>query len=397
MATEKQIEANRRNAALSMGPKTEEGKAKSRTNAVMHGLTSTVVLPHEQEEAISKRFASWAKSLGPEDELDEFEVRVAVEASLSYEKCCARGRDRELELAEIATDPGDRWAREREKAAGRLGRSLGRNPQEVALQLRSTPAGRKWLIDQWKVLLTAVAEGQRPAWRESESNTALDLMGRPKLLRHLWDRTDLFTNPEAIRALILKEIATLEAQQVNGDAEDLRLRSLHARGLIFETDKSLTLIRRYETAAYRQYRKSIDTIRKSKSSSTKSAQMTRRLQAPPVTMGCENYETNPFSASGSLEPPIMDVEEPPDYETNPISEGLAPVVEAPVLVVKASPEYETKPIPTASPPEAAALGGTAEADLSQAVAPKPQGNRKYRRYMEKRRREQERMAHRQTA
>jgi hypothetical protein len=48
MATQKQIEANRRNAQKSTGPKTVEGKAKSRFNALQHGMTAKVaVLPHE--------------------------------------------------------------------------------------------------------------------------------------------------------------------------------------------------------------------------------------------------------------------------------------------------------------------------------------------------------------
>jgi hypothetical protein len=50
MATQKQIEANRRNAQKSTGPKTEEGKAKSRFNALKHGMTAEVaVLPHEDK------------------------------------------------------------------------------------------------------------------------------------------------------------------------------------------------------------------------------------------------------------------------------------------------------------------------------------------------------------
>jgi hypothetical protein len=44
MSSFRQIEANRRNARLSTGPVTEEGKHKSRQNAVRHGLTAETVI-----------------------------------------------------------------------------------------------------------------------------------------------------------------------------------------------------------------------------------------------------------------------------------------------------------------------------------------------------------------
>ena len=44
MSSLRQIEANRRNAQLSTGPVTEDGKSKSRQNAVRRGLTAETVI-----------------------------------------------------------------------------------------------------------------------------------------------------------------------------------------------------------------------------------------------------------------------------------------------------------------------------------------------------------------
>jgi hypothetical protein len=44
MTSFRQIEANRRNARNSTGPTTEEGKQRSRCNAVRHGLTAETVI-----------------------------------------------------------------------------------------------------------------------------------------------------------------------------------------------------------------------------------------------------------------------------------------------------------------------------------------------------------------
>jgi hypothetical protein len=44
MTSFRQVEANRRNARLSTGPVTEDGKGRSRQNAVRHGLTAETVI-----------------------------------------------------------------------------------------------------------------------------------------------------------------------------------------------------------------------------------------------------------------------------------------------------------------------------------------------------------------
>ena len=64
--TPAQLEANRRNALLSSGPKTVEGKEASRRNALKHGLTGAgVVIPGEDEGEVARRAEGLGDELAP--------------------------------------------------------------------------------------------------------------------------------------------------------------------------------------------------------------------------------------------------------------------------------------------------------------------------------------------
>jgi hypothetical protein len=52
----RQIEANRRNAGKSTGPKSEEGRQRSRCNAVRHGLTAETVIAALEDSEDYKAF-----------------------------------------------------------------------------------------------------------------------------------------------------------------------------------------------------------------------------------------------------------------------------------------------------------------------------------------------------
>jgi hypothetical protein len=70
--SERQNEANRRNAQLSTGPRTQEGKARVALNALKHGLTGQqVVLPNENPEDFDTFRTGLLSALDPHGELEE--------------------------------------------------------------------------------------------------------------------------------------------------------------------------------------------------------------------------------------------------------------------------------------------------------------------------------------
>ena len=80
MATQKQIEANRRNARKSTGPKTAAGKAASSTNALSHGLTAArdVLLADESADAFECLQQDVLADLDPRDALQAVLARRIV-------------------------------------------------------------------------------------------------------------------------------------------------------------------------------------------------------------------------------------------------------------------------------------------------------------------------------
>ena len=68
MATAAQIEANRRNAQMSTGPKTAAGKAKASLNALKHGeraKAAAPVLPQEDPAELDAKIRRWVEDLQP--------------------------------------------------------------------------------------------------------------------------------------------------------------------------------------------------------------------------------------------------------------------------------------------------------------------------------------------
>jgi hypothetical protein len=75
MTSFRQFEANRRNAERSTGPKTEEGKRRSRRNALRHGLCAETVIEIVEDVEDYKEFESAI--------IANYEAETAVERELA--------------------------------------------------------------------------------------------------------------------------------------------------------------------------------------------------------------------------------------------------------------------------------------------------------------------------
>jgi hypothetical protein len=76
MTSFRQIEANRRNALRSTGPRTGEGKQQSRRNAVRHGLTAETVIDGLEDSEDYRGFEAAVVA--------DYDARTAVERSSCY-------------------------------------------------------------------------------------------------------------------------------------------------------------------------------------------------------------------------------------------------------------------------------------------------------------------------
>ena len=74
MSSLKQIEANRGNALKSTGPTTQEGKERSRCNAVRHGLTAETVIADLEDAADYQAFEAAV--------IADYDAQTAVEREL---------------------------------------------------------------------------------------------------------------------------------------------------------------------------------------------------------------------------------------------------------------------------------------------------------------------------
>jgi hypothetical protein len=217
MATAAQIEANRRNSQKSTGPRTEEGKDKSRMNALDHGCRANVlVLPTEEFGHYENELQGWRRSLQPRNRAEEFLVqrlvglgclrsridrahtarlrkRIALglfdEADAEQEKVIALTQrlfpdaclPEAFQTPAAESKPG-RHAHDRKR--GDMSPIDPDDPELLIIRLQRTLTGCRWLLEKWEALRVLV--GQGTPWLGSDKLKAVRLLGRRPTDAHDW-------------------------------------------------------------------------------------------------------------------------------------------------------------------------------------------------------------------
>ncbi len=162
MASQKQIEANRRNAKHSTGPNTPTGKAKTKLNGLKHGLRSQeVVLPTEDPAEFQAFVDAWMADWQPPTMARAQLVEDAAVAAWRKRRCVRVEAGRIAKRVRLARA---KLRRDERAHVASLVARLPRDPGPAVRELLTTRAGVARLVGMWDELAEAAREPG--GWRD---------------------------------------------------------------------------------------------------------------------------------------------------------------------------------------------------------------------------------------
>jgi hypothetical protein len=206
-SSQRRIEANRRNARKSTGPKTIAGKSAVRGNALKHGLTADMLVDGEDAEAFRCMANAHMTVFQPQNEV-EVELAgtftlsawrrrrcVSTEAAMTNQFIRDTARAEKNDQAQHALTLGARlfhdsqnhWQLYPDRLV-RIGIVCTRkdktpggpdSPARLLKELESTHAGCRWLLDRWHELDERLRENAR--WEAIDMFKAIRLLGKQPL------------------------------------------------------------------------------------------------------------------------------------------------------------------------------------------------------------------------
>ena len=340
IVSEARLAANRANAQKSTGPKTDEGKERSRSNSYKHGMTGAgVVLDGEDAAAVERRFAGFQEVYHPETEAGRGLVRRAALLSVRLERSAVQ------EAAAISAKiraAGPDFDEAREAEVDQLFRDLAEAPAGSVRCLLRMPEGVDRMARTWRALREDLTAGDGSRWGGDHALMAIRLTGRdpggfgvpraealarafagdPSLLaaddgagldpegRREWARAGL-------AALIDAEVAKLEAHRATLDLGAIAAdRARAADRALFDPSKAAELARKYEAAAERGMYRALKEMRAIEAEAARSAPAPAPAPIPSPTP----------APLGSFSPtaPARTAPAPPAPAPAPIPARIAP-------------------------------------------------------------------------
>jgi hypothetical protein len=170
---EERRETDRRNAQRSTGPKTAEGKARARVNALKHGLRAEdFALPGEDQEQLKRLTEEWVEYYEPRSPGERAVLDRCVHATVQLQRCARFQAETVTEQIRTAYED---WHNTQEDELEELKGRLETEPSEAVRLLKRSSLGCRWMLQQWTEL-RAVFEGGK-TWVVPELHRAIRLLG----------------------------------------------------------------------------------------------------------------------------------------------------------------------------------------------------------------------------
>jgi hypothetical protein len=362
LTSEQRAEQNRRNAQRSTGPKTVEGKARARTNALKHGLRADALsMPGEDPSLAEARSAAWNEHYQPQSPAAQHLVNECARATLQSDRLAAY---QAASVAREAKEARWNWHVQRQKNVSKQVGRLPRRPAAAKEKLESTSAGCRWLIARWEQLQGALEE--HGEWKNSEAVAAARLLGgknanpdawilrlnafligdrqnvavfhrlweagrQPESLRDSYTLNNLPSPPEArdwLDELIASELAWLRDEEARLRAVDDLPALAEASVLAFvpADPQAARLLLRYQTEARSAFHRAYNALRSTLEHDAESSPNEADCTAPEP----EPIDTSPCSTTASAPEPeaVKSAPEPVPDVAKPV------VIDAPAVVAR---------------------------------------------------------------
>ncbi|MFO0908955.1 MAG: hypothetical protein U0794_11445 [Isosphaeraceae bacterium] len=321
MTTKRQVESNRRNAHHSTGPKTEQGKARSRGNAFQHGLAGSGVVCEEAVlDQLDERVAMWRPYFPARTDAEEWMLEQFALSTILLNRAQAEMLRAESTAAQRAET---HWDQDRLHAMDQVARRLAKAPTETVRALESCVPGCGWLLIEWHRLLE---EAEANRWSDEHDNRAHDLLGSPPEFRagRPWQGDP--------KGFVRGEIARLEEAVERLDASEEQLRESALNRLSVQHAPAAVLAWRYERDWFRRYEGCRRRLERSLRDDVPNAAVVPTLAsidqnvAPPAlerpARSAPAFQPSAMPASGTSE--VLDLHAVPPVSSEPTSPVPAP-------------------------------------------------------------------------